>query len=150
MIGLLLAGSMVFNMFVVVTGIPSAISSLVTDFSSSPIVFLLITLIVLAVLGTFIDALPLILLVIPILFPIAKSLGIDPVHYGVVAVVANMLGTLTPPVGILIYAVSGVDKEVPMFSIFRGAVPYMILLFLFTMILIAWPSLSLTLVNLMF
>jgi TRAP-type C4-dicarboxylate transport system permease large subunit len=100
--------------------------------------------------GCFIDALALIMLTIPIFFPIVTNLGYDPIWFGVIIVLVTQMGVITPPVGINVYVVSGVDKSIPLESIFRGSLPFLFALIFGTACLIIFPQLVLYLPRLMY
>jgi tripartite ATP-independent transporter DctM subunit len=150
MIGLLLAGSMVFQRLIVLTGITKALGQMLIGITDSPILFMLITAILLIILGCFIDALPLLMLMSPILYPIAVGLGINEIHFGVVCVTVILIGTLTPPVGIMVYALAGTVKEIPMMRIFKGVMPFVAVMVIFTVIIVLFPEISTVLVTKMF
>ncbi len=150
MVGFMLAGSMVLQQFVISTGIPDGLRTVMTSFGDSKVLFWVLTVIMMFILGMVIDALPLLLLVTPIMYPIALDFGVDPVHFGVALVVMMLIGGLTPPVGMIVYALAGVAKDVPMGNIFKGVMPFIATMVIFAFLVIAFPQLSLVLVNLMF
>lgn len=90
--------------------------------------------------GCFIDALPLIMLTLPIFYPIAMGLGYDPFWFGVVIVLVTQMGIITPPVGVNAYVVSGLAKDVPLVEVFRGCIPFLISLWVALAFLIIFPS----------
>ena len=85
------------------------------------------------------------MITVPIIYPALLAMGIDPVWFGVLVVVTIMIGNVTPPVGIVVYAVGGIVKEVPLFTIFRGIWPFLFAMLLALVILIAFPQISLLL-----
>lgn len=87
----------------------------------------------------------LITLLVPILFPIIKHLGLDPIWFGVIVVLVSQMGVLTPPVGVNVYVVKALAPEVPLERIFLGTVPFLIAIIVATAIVVAFPSLSLLL-----
>lgn len=93
------------------------------------------------------DALGMILLTIPIFFPVAVALGYDPIWFGVVIVLVTELGVITPPVGINVYVVSGVTKDVPLETIFKGAFPFVLTLLAYLVIMVIFPQIALFLPN---
>jgi TRAP-type C4-dicarboxylate transport system permease large subunit len=93
--------------------------------------------------GCFMDALGMILLTIPIFFPVAVALGYDPIWFGVVIVLVTELGVITPPVGINVYVVSGIAKDIPLEVIFKGAFPFVLTLLAYLIIMIFFPQLAL-------
>ena len=149
MVGMLLVGTLVFNAFLVVTGVPATIAEFIGGVTDSPIGAMWIVAATLLILGCFIDALALTLIMAPILFPIALNMGIEPVHFGIVFTVAMVTGAITPPFGIIVYAVSGVAKDVPLFNIFRGVYPFLIAILICLALVIFFPQISLTLPGLM-
>jgi TRAP-type C4-dicarboxylate transport system permease large subunit len=89
-----------------------------------------------------------ILLTIPIFFPVAVALGYDPIWFGVVIVLVTELGVITPPVGINVYVVSGIAKDVPLEVIFKGAFPFVLTLLAYLVIMIFFPQIALFLPSL--
>jgi len=77
-------------------------------------------------LGAIMDALTMILLTIPIFFPLAMSLGFDPIWFGVILVAMTEIGLITPPIGMNVYAISGIAPDVPVTTIFKGVMPFFI------------------------
>lgn len=142
MIGLLVVGTMVFNRFLVMSGGTVAIAEFISGLTESPVMILLIILVVYLILGMFIDALSLTLLSVPILFPVIKAVGIDTIHFSVVFVIVTALGTLTPPFGIVVYAMSGAAKDIPLFTIFKGAYPFMLAVIILALLVIFFPQLA--------
>jgi tripartite ATP-independent transporter DctM subunit len=133
----------VFGRFLAVSQIPFAIASW---FSGLPLPgFLIVLLIILffLVAGCFIDALALVLLTTPIFFPVILKLGYDPVWFGVMIVVVTQMSVITPPVGVNVYVVSGIERDIPLQSIFRGAMPFLVMLIIAAGILLAFPRLCL-------
>ena len=95
------------------------------------------------------DALAMIMLTIPIFFPVAMTLGYDPIWFGVVIVLITEMGVITPPVGVNVYVVYGVAKDVPLEMIFRGVLPMLLALLLCNLILLFVPQIALFLPSLM-
>jgi C4-dicarboxylate transporter DctM subunit len=150
MVMLLVAGAIIFGHFLAVTRIPFIVAEWVSQTHLPG--YLIISLIVLIYLigGCFIDALALIMLTIPIFYPIVIDLGYDPIWFGVIIVLVTQMGVITPPVGINVYVVSGVAKDIKLESIFLGSLPFLAALIVGTGILIAWPQLILWLPRLMY
>jgi len=93
--------------------------------------------------GCFMDALGMIMLTIPIFFPVAVALGYDPIWFGVVIVLVTELGVITPPVGINVYVVNGIATDVPLEVIFKGAIPFVLTLLSYLIIMIIFPQIAL-------
>ncbi len=143
MVAFLLVGAMVFNVFLAVTGMPMAIARAVVGLTESPLLTMVIIIAIYFILGCFLDILAIVILTVPIFFPIAINAGWDPILFGVVIVIMMMTGSITPPFGIVVYALSGAAKDIPLFRVFRGAVPFVIALFICLALVIAFPQISL-------
>jgi TRAP-type C4-dicarboxylate transport system permease large subunit len=100
-------------------------------------------------LGMFLDALAMMLLTMPIVFPIIVSLGFDPIWFGVIFVRIGEIAVITPPVGINVYVIKGVAKDVPLETIFQGIFPFLIADLINLAILVAFPQISLFIPNTM-
>jgi tripartite ATP-independent transporter DctM subunit len=110
-----------------------------TTLTDNPIVFLLVLNVVLLLLGTFLEAPPVILVLVPVLMPIAAQYGIDPVHLGVVMILNLMIGSLTPPVGAVLFVVGSITRQ-PMGVVFRGVLPFLIPLVAVLLLLTVFPQ----------
>ena len=139
-IGLLIGTASPFAFLLAVDDISGTISDLVSGFGANPVVILIIINLVLLVVGLVLDIGAAILLFGPIFLPIAVAAGIDPVMFGVILVVNLMIGGLTPPVGMLVFVVSGVTR-LPATALFKAMTPYFIALVFSLVILGAWALL---------
>ena len=123
-IGMLIAGAMVFNYVITVENIPKALSVILKSYELSPLTFLLLANLLLLVLGCFLEGTTILLIIVPVLLPTAQALGIDPVHFGVVAVVNIMIGLVTPPYGLLLFMMVKI-AEVPLKDLVREVMPFL-------------------------
>lgn len=143
MIMFLVAGSVIFGRFMAVSRIPFEIASWAGNLLLPSFAVMAIILLIYLVLGFFIDALALVLLTIPIFYPVAVDvLGYDPVWFGVIIVMVVAMGVITPPVGMNVYIIKGIAPDVPLETIFRGIWPFLAALVLCIAILIAFPPLA--------
>jgi len=143
MILFLIAGATIFSHLIAVSRIPFELATAVGNLALPNFVILLIIMVVYLVLGTFLDTIPIILLTIPIFYPVVvDKLGNDPIWFGVMILMVSAIGVVTPPVGINVYVAKGVAKEVPIETIFRGVMPFIITGSILTIILIAFPRIS--------
>jgi len=94
------------------------------------------------VIGLFVDALALILLTVPIFYPVMVKLNVDPIWFGVMVVLMAQIGVITPPVGVNVYVVNGVDRTIPLQTIFRGSVPFFFALVVIAGLLMWFPGLA--------
>lgn len=120
MVIMIVAGAVMFGRFLTVTRIPYDIASWVIDLPVSNMVIMMIIFAIFIVGGAVMDALALLLITIPIFFPVAKQLGYDPIWFGVTITVVTTLGAVTPPVGATTYVVGGMAKDVPLEDVFKG------------------------------
>ncbi|MEL3892157.1 TRAP transporter large permease [Ferrovibrio sp. MS7] len=123
-IGMLIAGALVFNYVVTVENIPDSIKVLLNAWDLSPTTYLILVNILLLVLGCLLEGTTILLVVVPVLIPTAKALGIDLVHFGVVVVVNIMLGLITPPYGLLLFVMTRI-AEVPVRDIVKDTMPFL-------------------------
>ena len=123
-IGMLIAGALVFNFVITAENIPKTLSAMLKTYELSPLVFLLVVNILLLILGCFLEGTTIILVILPVLLPTVTALGIDPVHFGVMAVTNIMLGLITPPYGLLLFMMTKI-ADVPLRDIVRESMPYL-------------------------
>ncbi len=124
-IGMLIAGALVFNYVVTIEQIPQTVRGLLSVYDFSATMFLLWVNIVLLVLGCLLEGSTIILVILPILIPTAKALGIDLVHFGVIAVFNIMIGLITPPYGLLLFIASAISGA-PLRTIIRDTMPFVL------------------------
>jgi tripartite ATP-independent transporter DctM subunit len=122
MILFLIAAATVFGHFIAITRIPAALADWIKGLGVSPWIIMIFITIVYLIGGCFIDMIPLIVLTIPIFYPIILDLGFDPIWFGVLIVIVSQVGLISPPVGVNVYVVKGIAPEVPLERIFKGAV----------------------------
>jgi tripartite ATP-independent transporter DctM subunit len=123
-IGMLIAGALVFNYVITVENIPKTLAARLKAYELSPLAFLLFTNLVLLVLGCFLEGTTILLIIVPVLLPTAQALGIDPVHFGVVAVVNIMIGLITPPYGLLLFLMATI-AQVSLRALVRDVMPFL-------------------------
>jgi tripartite ATP-independent transporter DctM subunit len=126
-IGMLIAGALVFNYVVTVENIPNALRAFLAGYELSPIAFLLMVNVILLVFGCLLEGTTILLIVVPVFIPTAQALGIDLVHFGIVAVVNIMIGLITPPYGLLLFIMTNISG-VPLRQIARETMPFLIVM----------------------
>jgi len=150
MIMLIIAGAVIFGRFMAVSRIPFELANWTASLPLPAIAVMGIMILIYLILGCFIDALALVLLTTPIFYPVAVStLGFDPIWFGVIVVMVVAMGVITPPVGMNVYIIKGVAKDVPLETIFKGVWPFLICIIIAIMILIAFPAIATFLPSLM-
>lgn len=143
MIYVVIIGAILFATFVSVTGIAELMSSLVRDMDASAIAAIAVMALLLLLLGSFLDGLALMLLATPIFLPIATELGYSPIWFGIFLVRTMEIGFVHPPLGLNVYVIQGIARDIPLGSIFRGIVPFLIADFFHLALIIAVPALTL-------
>jgi tripartite ATP-independent transporter DctM subunit len=136
----LVAAAMVSAWLITVAQIPDQMVSLLQPFMNSPTLLLIIIMILVMIVGTAMDMTPTILILTPVLVPVVKAAGIDPIYFGVLFVMNNAIGLVTPPVGTVLNVVAGVGK-MKMDEVTKGVVPFMIAEFIVMFLLVFFPSL---------
>ena len=143
MILIIVLGAIIFNKFVAVTRVPFELANWVVGLDLPPLVVMGMIILVYVIGGCFMDALGLILLTVPIFFPVAMSLGFDPIWFGIIITRVSEIGVITPPVGINVYIIKGVATDVPLVTIFRGILPFLMADIVSVMLLLFVPQIAL-------
>jgi tripartite ATP-independent transporter DctM subunit len=143
MIYVVIIGALIFASFVSVTGITEALSGTVGALHASPVVAIVVMTLVLLLLGSFLDGVALMLLTTPIFLPIAVQLGYSPIWFGIFLVRTMEIGFVHPPLGLNIYVIQGIAKDLSLGTIFRGVIPFLVADFLHLALLIAFPLITL-------
>jgi tripartite ATP-independent transporter DctM subunit len=135
----LIATALVSGYMIAISDVPGEVSKLLQPFVGSPILLMLIIQALVVVVGTALDFAPTVLILTPVLMPVVKQAGIDPVYFGVLFIMNNAIGLITPPVGIVLNVICGVAK-IPMDDLIKGLWPFLIaeVLALFAMVLFPW------------
>ncbi|QEY57871.1 TRAP transporter large permease [Pseudomonas sp. C27(2019)] len=148
MLMFIIANAMLFAHVLTTEQIPQQITAMVLEAGLQPWMFLLVVNIVLLIAGAFMEPSAIILILAPILFPIAVQLGIDPIHLGIIMVVNMEIGLITPPVGLNLFVTSAVTG-MPLSAVIRAALPWLMILLAFLMVITYVPSVSMGLPNLL-
>ena len=147
-VGLVIGSALIFNYIVATENIPTSLSNLLVTLELSKVEFLILVNVLFLLLGCVLDATTIILVIIPLFLPTARALGIDPVHFGVVAVVNCMIGLITPPYGMLLFVINGVTG-IPIKAMVKEGLPFLIALLIALALLTAFPGLVLALPRLL-
>lgn len=140
-------GVMIFVRFLSFTGLPGDIATWVTGLDVAPIVVLLAIYLLYFVLGTVLEGIGMFLLTLPVIFPVIKALGYDPIWFGVVLVKLSGIASLSPPVGLVVFVVNGVRPDIPVSDIFRGIWPFIFADLITLAVITAFPELVTFLVD---
>ncbi len=126
MIFTILIGAITLNNLVIFSGLANALADFVSGLDMSPATVMLIILLMYLIMGCFLDALAMILLTVPIFYPIVIDLGYDPIWFGIIVVMVVELGLITPPIGMNVFVIKGMAQSVPLVSIYKGVLPFVI------------------------
>ena len=126
MIFTILIGAITLNNLVIFSGLANALADFVSGLDMSPATVMLIILLMYLIMGCFLDALAMILLTVPIFYPIVLDLGYDPIWFGIIVVMVVELGLITPPIGMNVFVIKGMVQSVPLVSIYKGVLPFVI------------------------
>ena len=149
MLFMILIGALIFADFVNITTMPADLKGLVTHFGVHPVMVVSAIMVIYILLGTAMEELSMVLLTLPVFFPLIVSLGIDPVWFGVLVVTIVEIGLISPPVGMNLFVLSTLLPQVRTTTVFRGVLPFMAADVLRLAILIAFPAVALYLPSMM-
>ena len=144
-----LIGAWVFSNFINLAGLPEVLKTFVSEAGVSPMVVMMMIIGIYIILGCVFESLSMLLLTVPIFFPLVTSLGFDPVWFGIIVVVVTEISLITPPVGLNVFVLKGVVDNVTTATIFRGVTPFWIVDIFRLLILLLVPALVLYLPNMM-
>ena len=143
MIFTILIGAILFNNFLVLSNVPDAIGLWIESLPFSSTVIMLIILLIYIIMGCALDSLAMILLTIPIFFPVIANLGFDPIWFGIIVVMVVELGLITPPVGMNVFIIKGMAPEVPLSKIYKGVLPFVIAQVVLIALIVFFPKIAL-------
>lgn len=149
MVMVIVTGAIIFGHFLAVTRLPYDLANWVGHLPLPGFAIMGIIILVYLLGGCFMDSLAMIMLTVPIFYPVALALHYDPIWFGVIIVLITEMGVVTPPVGVNVYVVYGVVKDVPLETIFKGVMPMMLALLLCNLLLLVFPQIALFLPSLM-
>ncbi|MCO5162042.1 MAG: TRAP transporter large permease [Mesorhizobium sp.] len=150
MLYLIIIGASILNPFLALTHVPATLGEAMTSLGLGPYSVLFMIVAIYLVLGMFMDGLAMLVVTIPIFFPIMMGLGFDPIWFGVIAVILIEMGMITPPVGLNVFVVKSVAQDVPMGTIFRGVLPFWIAMAAGLLAIVIFPQIALIIPQAMF
>jgi TRAP-type C4-dicarboxylate transport system permease large subunit len=149
MVFMILIGAHIFSPFLALSRIPINLAATLTEYALPAAAVLAILMAAYLILGMFLEGFAMMVLTVPIVFPIIAALGIDPVWFGIFMVIVLEMGLISPPVGINVFVVKGVAEDVPMGRIFAGIMPFWFAMVACIAILVAFPQIVMILPNTM-
>ncbi len=149
MVLFLVAGANVFSYFLALSTIPMKVSIWIAGLAVSKYVILILIILIYLLLGCFLDAISMMILTLPVIFPVALNLGFDPIWFGVVCVLMMGAGLITPPMGLCVYTVASIAKDAPLEEVFKGALPFLAAILFVTFLITLYPQIALFLPSMM-
>ncbi|MFC2170096.1 TRAP transporter large permease [Acidobacteriota bacterium] len=149
MVLFLIAGAHVFSTFLALTTIPMTVSNGITGLHFSRYIILALIILIYLFLGCFLDAISMMVLTMPVIFPIIISLNFNPIWFGVICVIMMEAGLITPPLGLNAIILAGVSKDIPIQNIYRGSIPFLLCMIIIVIILTVFPEITTFLPRLM-
>lgn len=142
MVLFIITGATVFGHFMAVTMIPFMLADWVGSLPMPSFAIMAVIVFIYFIGGFFMDSMALVVVTIPIFFPMVMKLGFDPIWFGVIIVLVSEMGVITPPVGVNVFVIKGIAPEIPLEVIFKGILPFLLALILFTIVLMIFPQLA--------
>jgi tripartite ATP-independent transporter DctM subunit len=149
MVLFLVAGANVFSYFLALSMIPVKVSTWIVGLGVSKYAILTIIVLIYILLGCFLDAISMMILTLPVIFPVVLNLGFDPIWFGVVCVLMMGAGLITPPMGLCVFTVASIAKDAPLEEVFKGALPFLIAILFVTFLITLYPQIALFLPGMM-
>lgn len=149
MLFMIIIGANIFGYFVAISRLPTALAQFMVGQDWSPYIIMLFIFVVYLFLGCIMDGIAMILLTVPIFLPMILAVHLDPIWFGVLIVIVVEMGLITPPVGLNVFMIAGVARDVPMSTIFRGVTPFLITMIICYWIVVFFPQIALIIPSLM-
>lgn len=143
MVFVILIGANIFGYFLTISQIPDQLSGWIVALGLNRYIVMAMLVVVYIILGCFMEGLAIMVLTIPIVFPMVLEMGFDPIWFGIIITLVMEMSLITPPVGINVFIISGVAKDVPMYTIFRGILPFWFAMLACIILIIIFPQIAL-------
>ena len=142
MVLFIITGATIFGHFMAISNIPFVLAEWVGNLPLPPMAIMGVMVFIYFIGGFFMDSMALIVVTIPIFFPIVLKLGLDPIWFGVMIVLVGEMGVITPPVGVNVFVIKGIAPDIPLHHIFRGILPFLVALIVLTILLMIFPHIA--------
>ena len=142
MVLFILFGAVVFGHFLALSNIPFLLADWVGSLPIHRMAIMGVIIFIYFIGGFFMDSMALIVVTIPIFYPLVMKLGFDPIWFGVIVVLTGEMGVISPPVGVNVFVIKGIAQDIPLEVIFRGIIPFLAALNIFTIILTIFPHIA--------
>lgn len=142
MVIFIITGAVLFGHFMAISRIPFVLADWLGGLPIPPMAIMCVIIVIYFIGGFFMDAMGLIVVTVPIFYPLVLELGFDPIWFGVIIVLVGEMGVITPPVGVNVFVIKGIAPDIPLNQIFRGILPFLAALIIFTILLMIFPAIA--------
>jgi len=142
MVIFIITGAVIFGHFLAITTIPFWLADAVATLPIPPMGVMAVIIFIYFIGGFFMDSMALVVVTVPIFFPVVMKLGFDPIWFGVIIVLVAEMGVITPPVGVNVFVIKGIAPDIPLHVIFRGILPFLAALVIVTILLVIFPQIA--------
>ncbi len=146
----LLMGVLIFNRFLAFSGVPTELAAFIAGIEAPPLVILIAILALYLILGTFLTAIGMMLVTLPVIYPLSVNLGFDPIWFGILVVMMAEIAMATPPVGLVTYTVHATAPHIPLTTVFKGVIPFNLMDIVAVALLVAFPQIVLFLPSMIY
>ena len=143
MVFAILIGAHIFGYFLTISEIPAQLSGWIAGLGYNRFIVMSIIIFMYVILGCFMEGYAIMVLTIPIIYPLVLDLGFDPIWFGIIITVVIEMGLITPPLGINVFVIGGIAEDVPMYTVFKGIIPFWMAMVLCVVLLVAFPQIAL-------
>jgi tripartite ATP-independent transporter DctM subunit len=149
MIFTIIVGAIIFGDYMTASNLPVLLIRVINNFSLSPLLVVFILMVIYVILGALMDELAIMLITVPVILPSLLALHIDTVWFGILFVINQQMGMILPPVGMIVFILAGMIPDIPMYTIYKGIIPFAIAMFLCIILIIIFPDIAIFLPNTM-
>ncbi|MBN2063004.1 MAG: TRAP transporter large permease subunit [Deltaproteobacteria bacterium] len=147
MIFMIIIGALIFGDYMTASNLPALLIRVINDFSLSPIMVVFILMVIYVILGALMDELAIMLITVPVILPSLVNLHIDMVWFGILFVINQQMGMILPPVGMIVFILAGMIPDIPMYTIYKGILPFAIAMFICIILIMIFPEIATFLPN---
>lgn len=149
MIFTIIIGAMIFGDFMTASNLPALLVEFIKEYSLSPLFVVFVLMCIYVILGALMDELAIMLITIPVVMPALVHLGVDPVWFGILFIINQQMGLILPPVGMIVFVLAGMIPDVPMYTIYKGILPFAAAMFVCILLVMFFPQIAMWLPNTM-
>jgi C4-dicarboxylate transporter DctM subunit len=142
MIFMIIIGAMIFGDFMTVSNLPALLVNFIEDYNLSALTVVFVLMCIYVILGALMDELAIMLITVPVIMPALTHLNIDPIWFGILFIINQQMGLILPPVGMIVFVMAGMIPDVPMYTIYKGIMPFAVAMFLCILLVMFFPQIA--------